>query len=162
MHPLETESLMINSVVIYCWSTFSYKYQGNISSRFSNNSAAPASELLNIEEKFSWYYTDGDVINSFKSSTLHRDVTCLETIKCLLLWQFQVLGLMKHKEARIREWSGESMKDHIRQIQHTEKLLLQVRYDNTYLDIGNGFDKVHTFVYTSVPCLLHGRRPGHS
>ena len=41
-------------------------------SRFSSNSEAPASELLeNPEEMFSWYYMDGNVISSLISSTTH-------------------------------------------------------------------------------------------
>ena len=47
----------------------------HISSRFSGNSEAFASELLeNLEEMFPRYYMDSDVISKFKSSTTHGKV----------------------------------------------------------------------------------------
>ena len=43
--------------------------RGNFSSRFSSNSKANASELLeNLEEMFTRYNIDNDVISRFKSS----------------------------------------------------------------------------------------------
>ena len=56
----------------------SQELQGNVSSRFHNNSEAFASELLeNLEDMFQQCYTGGDtVISKFKFSTTHRRVTC--------------------------------------------------------------------------------------
>ena len=46
--------------------TYYYKLRGNISTLFSSNSEAKASELLeNIEEIFAWYYmhSDAQILN---------------------------------------------------------------------------------------------------
>ena len=47
------------NIVIYSWLTNYYQYQGNISSRFSTNSEASASE--NLEEMFPRYYMHSNV-----------------------------------------------------------------------------------------------------
>ena len=60
----------IQSFVVHSY----YQYRGNISSLFSSNSEADASELLeNIEEMF-LHGSDGDVIRRLKSLTTHTGV----------------------------------------------------------------------------------------
>ena len=54
----------------------------NISSRFCISFKASTSELLqSLEEMFPVYYVDSDIINRFKSSTLHWCVTQQERVK---------------------------------------------------------------------------------
>ena len=72
-----------NAYIVICWwSTSFYQLQGNISLRFSGNSKAKASELLeNIEEMFPCYYTHSNVFNMFKSSATQYCVILCKRLK---------------------------------------------------------------------------------
>ena len=55
--------------------------RGPDSSRFSSNSEAKASKLIeNLEEMFLRYYMDSDIISRFKSSTMPYCVTRFERV----------------------------------------------------------------------------------
>ena len=60
-----------------------------MSPRFSSNSEALASELLeNLEGMFPLCYMNGDVVSLFKSSTTHGGVTRRERVKawrCIMI-----------------------------------------------------------------------------
>ena len=61
---------------ICTWPTYYCKQRENISSRFSGNSEASASELPeNLEDMFPCSYIDSDVISRFQSLITHVCVT---------------------------------------------------------------------------------------
>ena len=61
---------------------FYYHLRVNISTRFSSNSEANASE--NLEEMFPWYYIDSYVIRRFKPSTTCWYVTSHKWVKHII------------------------------------------------------------------------------
>ena len=66
------------------WTTNIYRQQENNSSRFSSNSEADASELLeNPEEMFPWYYMHSNILRMFIYSTTQQSITLYERVKHL-------------------------------------------------------------------------------
>ena len=84
---------MAEFIPLICPSSASYYQQGYISSRFSSNYDALASELLeNLEEMFLLHYIRSDRLSMFNFSQPHNSV--LPVTKGLMIWYQSIILLL--------------------------------------------------------------------